>query len=83
MVEHIKWALRTFEGLLGLKINFNKSELIDFNIDLASVHNFATQLHYKLGTLPLKYLGLSLHWKKPSRQDWQNLVHKINIKLST
>jgi Reverse transcriptase (RNA-dependent DNA polymerase) len=25
MVEHIKWALRAFEGLSGLKINFNKS----------------------------------------------------------
>jgi hypothetical protein len=64
MVEHIKWALRALEGLWGLKINFNKSELIALNIDLASAHNFATQLHCKLGSLPLKYFSLSLHWKK-------------------
>jgi hypothetical protein len=59
-----------FEGLSGLKINFSKSELIALNINLASAHNFATQLHCKLDTLPLKYLDLSLHWKKPSRWDW-------------
>jgi hypothetical protein len=63
MVERIKWDLRAFEGLSGLKINFNKTELIALNIDLASAHNFATQLHYKLGTISLKYLVLSLHWK--------------------
>jgi hypothetical protein len=63
MVERIKWDLRAFEGLTDLKINFNKTELIALNIDLASAHNFATQLHYKLGTISLKYLVLSLHWK--------------------
>jgi hypothetical protein len=33
MVERVKWALRAFEGLSGLKINFNKSELIALNVD--------------------------------------------------
>jgi Reverse transcriptase (RNA-dependent DNA polymerase) len=83
MIERVKWALRAFEGLLGLKINFNKSELIGLNVDLATTNNFALQLHCKLGSLPLKYLGLALHWKKPSRQDWQRLVDKINNKLPT
>jgi Reverse transcriptase (RNA-dependent DNA polymerase) len=70
MVEGIKLVLRAFEGLSGLKINFSKSELVTLNIDLASAYNFAHQLHYKLGTLPLKYLGLTLHWKKPFCRDW-------------
>jgi Reverse transcriptase (RNA-dependent DNA polymerase) len=63
MVERVKWALRAFEGISDLKINFNKSELIALNIDPALARNFAIQLHCKLGALPLKYLGLSLHWK--------------------
>jgi hypothetical protein len=61
MIERIKWALRAFERLSDLKLNFSKSELISLNINLASIHNFVAQIHYKLGTLPLKYIDLSLH----------------------
>jgi Reverse transcriptase (RNA-dependent DNA polymerase) len=61
MAEHVKWVLRAFEGLSGLKINFNKSELIALNIDTLVARNFAMQLSCKLGALSLKYLGLSLH----------------------
>jgi Reverse transcriptase (RNA-dependent DNA polymerase) len=61
MVERLKWTLRAFEGLSGLKINFTKSKLIPLNIDASLAHNFTTQLNYKLGSPPMKYLGLSLH----------------------
>jgi hypothetical protein len=63
MVNKIKWALWAFEGLSGLEINFNKSELIALNIDPARAFNFSRQLNCKLGFLSLKYLGLTLHWK--------------------
>jgi hypothetical protein len=81
MVECLKWALRAFEGLSGLKINFTKSVLIPLNIDNSLAHNFATQLNCKLGSLPMKYLGLSLHWKKPTRLDWQSVIDKIQSRL--
>jgi hypothetical protein len=61
MVEIVKLALWTFEGLSSLKINFNKSELVVLNVDSTSANNFALQFNYKLSSLPLKYLGLSLH----------------------
>jgi Reverse transcriptase (RNA-dependent DNA polymerase) len=32
MIERVKWTLRAFEGISGLKINFHKSELIFLNI---------------------------------------------------
>jgi hypothetical protein len=64
MVERVKWVLRAFEGLSSLKINFNKSKLIALNIDSVVAHNFAIQLNCNLGALPMKYLDLSLHWKK-------------------
>jgi hypothetical protein len=32
MIKRVKWALRAFEGLSGLKINFAKSELVALNI---------------------------------------------------
>jgi hypothetical protein len=31
----------------------------------------------------MKYLGLSLHWKKPSHRVWKHLIDKINNKLPT
>jgi hypothetical protein len=61
MVERIKWALRVFEGLSGLKINFHKSELVALNIDSAIARNFTLQLNCQVGAYPLKYLGLALH----------------------
>jgi Reverse transcriptase (RNA-dependent DNA polymerase) len=74
IVERVKWDLCAFEGISSLKINFNKSELIALNIDSAVARNFAIQLHCKLGTLPLKYLCLSLHWKQPFCNYWLTLI---------
>jgi hypothetical protein len=57
MIDRVKWALQAFEGLSGLKIIFNKSELIALNISSTLASNFALQLNCKLGSLPMKYLG--------------------------
>jgi hypothetical protein len=83
MLEIVKWALRAFAGLSGLKINFTKSELIALNISSVFASNSAIQLNCKLSSLPMKYLGLSLHWKKPSRREWKYLIDKISKKLPT
>jgi hypothetical protein len=61
MVERVKWAVQPFEGLSGLKINFYKSKFVALNLDSNVAKNFAIQLNCKLSSLPLKYLGLSLH----------------------
>jgi hypothetical protein len=69
MLERVKWALRAFDGLSGLKINFIKYELIALNISSKLASNFALELNCKLSSLSMKYLGLSLHWKKSSRRE--------------
>lgn len=61
MVESIKWTLRAFEGILGLKINFSKSELVPINLQDSQMKYYAQILNCKVGSLPIKYLGLSLH----------------------
>jgi hypothetical protein len=61
MIDRVKWALRVFEGLSGLKINFTKSELVALNIFSELASNFVIQLNCKLSSLPMKYLGLFLH----------------------
>jgi hypothetical protein len=80
MIERIKWALRAFEGLSELKINFNKYKLVTLNIFSHLAANFALQINCKLSSLPIKYLGLSLHWEQPSRHEWQSLIDKISKK---
>jgi hypothetical protein len=48
MVERVKWVLRAFEGISGLKINFNKSKLLTLNLDPAIARKFALQLNFQL-----------------------------------
>jgi hypothetical protein len=81
MLERIKWALKGFEGISGLKINFSKSELIPLNLSESETITFASILQCKIDTLPLKYLGLPLRWKKPSKSDWEVLITKVQKRL--
>jgi Reverse transcriptase (RNA-dependent DNA polymerase) len=69
MLERVKWSLRVFEGLSGLKINFTKSALILLNLDDLKSYYYDSILNCSLGKLPIKYLGVNLHWKKPSKHE--------------
>ena len=65
------------EELSGIRINFHKSELIPMNVDLETVHSLAHLFTCPIGNLPIKYLGVPLHFEKPSREDIQPLVDKM------
>jgi hypothetical protein len=52
MLEHIKWALKGFEGILELKTNFAKSELILLNLSESETITSAFILQCKISTLP-------------------------------
>ena len=41
----------------------------------------ATQLDCSIDRLPLKYLGIRISGKKPSKADWEILIEKIEKKL--
>jgi hypothetical protein len=81
MVERLKWTLLIFKNIYGLKINLSKSELVPLNLDPAQGQYLASLLNCSLGKLPIKYLGVNLYWKKPSKSDWQLLIDKIHKKL--
>jgi hypothetical protein len=80
IVERVKWALKIFENISGLKINFDKSELISFNMNIHTDAYYASLLNCSLGKLSIKYLEMILHWKKPSKYDWQLIIDKIQLK---
>ena len=83
IVERLKFLLLGFENLFGLKINFEKSELIPLNLSTQEASLLASQLNCKISTLPITYLGVPLHWKKLVVSDWFPLVDKIEKKLQT
>jgi hypothetical protein len=50
-----------YEDLSGIKINFNKYELVPFNLSDNEGALLAEQLGYQLFSLLLMYLGIPLH----------------------
>jgi hypothetical protein len=77
MVDNLKWLFIAFEGISGLKVNFVKSELISLNLASTQSSQFAQILGYRIDKLSLKYLGVSLHWKKPSKKTWMDLITRM------
>lgn len=57
-IVNLKILLYCFEWMSGLKINFHKSEVVFFGYSQADQERKANMLNCKLGTLPMKYLGI-------------------------
>ena len=75
--KNLKWLLACFENLSGLKINYDKCELVPINVDEASAKILSQIFCCKIGTFPLKYLGFPLHYLKLRREDLQRIIDKI------
>jgi hypothetical protein len=77
MIHTLKWILLCFENLSGLKINFDKSEMVALNLSDHEGKVLADQLRCKLVSLPIIYFGVPLHWKKLPMSCWYDLIEKI------
>jgi hypothetical protein len=51
-------VLLLFEKVLGMRINFHKSEFISMNLEERIVNEIAHLLSCLVGQLPSKYLGV-------------------------
>lgn len=51
--------LLCFEAISGLKVNLTKSEIVPVG-EVQGVEKLAQLLRWKVGSLPMKYLGLPL-----------------------
>ncbi|KAK1694372.1 hypothetical protein QYE76_011069 [Lolium multiflorum] len=69
-IANLKFLLLSFENMSGLKINFDKSEVFVTGVTVAEKHRVADMLNCKLGSLPMKYLGLP--WIDPDSDNWRN-----------
>lgn len=75
-IASVKLLLLVFEILSGLKINFLKSEVITMGMDDQQSLRVANLLNCKLGSFPIKYLGLPISHRKLSILEWSLSMEK-------
>jgi hypothetical protein len=74
---HLKWLMICFEHLYGMKINYNKNDLITLNMEEEEVAQFSKIFCCKMDSFPFKYLEIPFHFDKLKREDIQFVVDKI------
>ncbi len=79
--KNLKLILSVFEKLSGLKINFHKSELFCFGKAKECFDEYSSIFGCKLGSFPVKYLGIPMHFMKLSNNDWKVIEQRIERKL--
>jgi hypothetical protein len=80
--QNMKLLLCAFEQALGLKINFHKSELLCFGQAQNEVEQYTTLFGCQEGGLPLKYLGIPIHFQKLRNVGWKKVEECFEKRLS-
>jgi hypothetical protein len=75
--KNLKLILSAFEQLLGLKINFHKSELYCFGEAHEHAQLYAELFGCNQGEFPIRYLSISIHFRKLTNAEWK-IVEKKN-----
>jgi mannosylglycoprotein endo-beta-mannosidase len=65
-IANLKLLLLCFGNMSGLKINFNKNEVLVTGVAAPEQRRIASMLNCRLGQFPMKYLGLLVS-NKPLR----------------
>ena len=68
---------------MGLKINFNKSSITGIGVSEDLLNRSCDILGCTTASLPIKYLGLPLHYKRASFNDWAPVLDTLTSKLDT
>jgi hypothetical protein len=63
-------------------VNFHKSELITQNLDEVETKRAASIFSCPIGSFPIKYLGVPLHYDNLTREDLQPLVDKLLSRIA-
>jgi hypothetical protein len=79
----LKLILSAFEQLLGLKINFHKSELFCFGEPQGNVDQYAELFGCGQGQFPITYLGIPVHYRRPKNAEWKMVEERLQLRLSS
>jgi hypothetical protein len=78
----LKAILRGFEMVSGLKVNFWKSSLMGVNVPLEFLWLAAFSLNCRVGSVPFKYLGLSVGANHQRLATWEPLINSLRKRLN-
>ena len=77
----IRLALSFFQAFTGLKVNVGKSEIVPVG-EVYNLAALASILHCRVGSLPMKYLGMLLGTSFKTVSIWNPILEKMEKKLS-
>ena len=77
----MKLILCIFEQLSGLKINFHKSEIFCFGKAKELEEQYKQFFGCEAGSLPFRYLGVPIHYRKLLNKDWNPVENRFERKL--
>ena len=76
VAQNLKLLLYLYEGMSGLKINFNKSEVIMISHNNEKSLMYAEMFNCATGSWPIKYLGVPVSGSSIQVSTWLPLVEK-------
>ena len=77
----IRLALTCFQAFTGLKVNMGKSEIVPVG-EVRNLDALATILRCRVGSLPMKYLGMPLGTPYKTASVWDPILERMEKKLS-
>ncbi|RVW55567.1 Transposon TX1 uncharacterized 149 kDa protein [Vitis vinifera] len=80
-LTHLGWILAWFEAAFGLRINLAKSELIPVG-EIDNIEEMAVELGCRIGSFPVKYLGLPLGARHKALSTWDGVEERMRRKLA-
>lgn len=79
-IINLKFLLLCFEAMSGLKINFDKSEVMIMGYPLEEQHRIADNLNCKLSSFPVTYLGMPLSDSRILIKDLEPVIGRVKAK---
>ena len=74
---NLKLPLYIFELMSGLKVSYQKSEILIVGGDENIVKQYADLFNCHVGNFPIKYLGMPVSYTTLRNSDWEFIVLKI------
>jgi hypothetical protein len=80
--KNLKLLLCAFEKLLGLKINFHKSEVFCYGAAREMESSYTSLFDCNSGNYHFRYLGIPIHHRQLLNSEWSKVEERFQQKLS-
>ncbi|GLT73885.1 hypothetical protein SLA2020_457150 [Shorea laevis] len=82
-LDAIDEVLKQFYTISGLRVNYAKSELFCCGLHDVHIKHLTEKFGFKIGSLPVRYLGVPLITGKLSQKDVRPLIAKITDRMTS